>query len=185
MAGNSCLNISGMSYKEVSGSIFDVGADVIVHQVNCMGVMGSGVAKQVRDRFPSVFLEYHTAVKTLKGECLGGCLVSKSGVPGLRIANLFGQYYYAGWKDDDLYYTDEPWKQPELDKNGKAVRFTNYEAFWRGLTRLKEELLDSEIKIAFPWRIGSDRGGASWEVVKTMIQEVFKDTNKEIIICKI
>ena len=176
-----------MLYNEIKGSIFDVGAQVIVHQVNCMGVMGSGVAKQVRDRFPSVFIAYHHAVKTLDHNCLGGCLVVEAKEnPGLRIANLFGQYYYRGFKEDDLYLVDEFWKQPEFDKQtGKAIRFTNYEAFWRGLVRLKEELREDEVKIAFPYKIGSDRGGADWEVLKEMIKSVFKDTNKEIIICKI
>ena len=176
-----------MLYREILGSIFDVGAQVIVHQVNCMGVMGSGVAKQVRDRFPSVFLAYHHAVKTLDHNCLGGCLVVEAKEnPGLRIANLFGQYYYRGFKEDDLYLVDEFWKQPEIDKQTvKAIRFTNYEAFWSGLVRLKEVLREDEIKIAFPYKIGSDRGGADWEVIRTMIQAIFKDTNKEIIICKI
>jgi O-acetyl-ADP-ribose deacetylase (regulator of RNase III) len=176
-----------MCCKEINGSIFDVGAQVIVHQVNCMGVMGSGVAKQVRDRFPSVFLAYHNAVKTLDHNCLGGCLVVEAKEnPGLRIANLFGQYYYRGFKEDDLYLVDEFWKQPEIDKQTvKAIRFTNYEAFWSGLVRLKEVLREDETKIAFPYKIGSDRGGADWEVLKEMIKSVFKDTNKEIIICKI
>jgi O-acetyl-ADP-ribose deacetylase (regulator of RNase III) len=176
-----------MLYREILGSIFDVGAQVIVHQVNCMGVMGSGVAKQVRDRFPSVFLAYHHAVRTLDYNCFGGCLVVETKEnPGLRIANLFGQYYYRGFKEDELYLVDEFWKQPEIDKQTvKAIRFTNYEAFWSGLVRLKEELREDETKIAFPYKIGSDRGGADWEVLKEMIKSVFKDTNKEIIICKI
>lgn len=174
-----------MLYNEIKGSIFDVGAQVIVHQVNCMGVMGSGVAKQVRDRFPSIFIAYHHAVKTLDHNCLGGCLVVEA-KPGLRIANLFGQYYYRGFKEDDLYLVDEFWKQPEFDKQtGEAIRFTNYEAFWNGLVRLKEELRPEEIKIAFPYNIGCDRGGANWGVIKVMIQAVFGDTNKEILICKI
>jgi hypothetical protein len=122
----------------------------------------------------------------LDHNCLGGCLLVESGNPGLRIANLFGQYYYRGFKEDDLYLVDEFWKQPEIDKQTvKAIRFTNYEAFWRGLIRLKEVLREDETKIAFPYKIGSDRGGADWEVLKEMIKSVFKDTNKEIIICKI
>ena len=174
-----------MLYRELQGSIFDVGAQVIVHQVNCMGVMGSGVAKQVRDRFPSVFLAYHRAVKALDHNCVGGCLVVEA-EPGLRIANLFGQYYYRGFKEDDLYLVDEFWKQPEIDKQtGEAIRFTNYEAFWKGLIRLKEELREDETRIAFPFKIGSDRGGASWNVILEMIKSVFETTNKEIIICRI
>jgi O-acetyl-ADP-ribose deacetylase (regulator of RNase III) len=173
-----------MLFKEISGSIFDVGAHVIVHQVNCMGIMGSGVAKQVRDRYPNVYLAYHNSVKTLKHNCLGGCLTVEA-EPGLRIANLFGQFYYRGYKDDEQYIFDEYWKAPELDTNGKAVRFTNYEAFYSGLIRLKNNLLESETKIAFPYKIGSDRGGADWNIIVSMIKSVFSDTNKEILICKL
>lgn len=42
----------------VNGDIFNCDADAILHQVNCQGVMGSGVAKQVREKFPTVFRYY-------------------------------------------------------------------------------------------------------------------------------
>ena len=41
------------------GNVFDSDADIICHQVNCQGVMGSGVAKEVRERFPNVYEQYH------------------------------------------------------------------------------------------------------------------------------
>lgn len=61
--------------KIVDGDIFNCDADAILHQVNCQGVnanflmsvyscknrkalMGSGVAKQVREKFPTVFKYY-------------------------------------------------------------------------------------------------------------------------------
>ena len=44
--------------KVVTGNVLDSNADVIIHQVNCQGVMGSGVAKQVKDRYPVVYEMY-------------------------------------------------------------------------------------------------------------------------------
>ena len=44
--------------KIIDGDIFDSNADAIVHQVNCQGVMGAGVARQVRDKYPNVYVEY-------------------------------------------------------------------------------------------------------------------------------
>lgn len=44
--------------KIIDGNIFDSNADAILHQVNCQGVMGSGVAKQVKERYPVVFQWY-------------------------------------------------------------------------------------------------------------------------------
>jgi len=168
-----------MLYKEIYASIFDVSAQVIVHQVNCMGVMGSGVAKQVKDRFPSVLIEYQKFVKTQEHNCLGDCLIVDSRKPGLRIANLFGQYYYRGFKSNDVYTINDLWKQTD------DLRFTNYEAFWRGLVDLRNKLLPQEQVIAFPYKIGCDRGGADWNVISEMIKAVFKETDKEILICRI
>ena len=42
----------------IEGNLFDTDAKFICHQVNCMGKMGSGVALQVRQRFPHVYEEY-------------------------------------------------------------------------------------------------------------------------------
>ena len=40
------------------GNVFDSDADIICHQVNCRSVMGSGVAKEVRERYPEVYYAY-------------------------------------------------------------------------------------------------------------------------------
>lgn len=38
--------------KVINGDLFTSKANFIVHQVNCQGVMGSGVAAQVAENFP-------------------------------------------------------------------------------------------------------------------------------------
>ena len=40
--------------KHIKCDIFESGADLILHQVNCQGAMNSGVAKQVREKYPNV-----------------------------------------------------------------------------------------------------------------------------------
>lgn len=52
----------------VNGDIFQSDADVIVHQVNCQGVMGSGVARQVREKYPYVFQKYQELCSRYKAE---------------------------------------------------------------------------------------------------------------------
>ena len=49
----------------IEGNLFDTDAKFICHQVNCMGKMGSGVALQVRQRFPHVYEEY-TSLEALE-----------------------------------------------------------------------------------------------------------------------
>jgi len=43
------------------GNIFDQDVDVIVNPVNCVGVMGAGLAKQFKSRYPGNFTEYKKA----------------------------------------------------------------------------------------------------------------------------
>jgi len=44
--------------ENVSGNIFDSNADAIVNAVNCVGVMGKGLALQFKKRFPNNFKIY-------------------------------------------------------------------------------------------------------------------------------
>lgn len=70
------------------GDIFKSGADIICHQVNCKGVMGAGLAAEIRRRNPDVYDEYRKLCLEKDRELLGGCLIVGN------IANLFGQYGY-------------------------------------------------------------------------------------------
>ena len=44
--------------KIIDGNLFDSTANIICHQCNCQGVMGSGVAAEVKRRYPKVFDAY-------------------------------------------------------------------------------------------------------------------------------
>ena len=40
------------------GDLLESECDYICHQVNCMGKMNSGIAKQIREKWPIVFQNY-------------------------------------------------------------------------------------------------------------------------------
>ena len=42
------------------GNVLDVKSGIIVHGCNCQGVMGSGIAREIKERFPIVFETYHS-----------------------------------------------------------------------------------------------------------------------------
>ena len=44
--------------KIIKGNIFTSTANVLVNTVNCVGVMGAGIALEFRLRYPNMFLEY-------------------------------------------------------------------------------------------------------------------------------
>ena len=47
-----------MSVEIIYGNLLESNANLICHQVNCLGVMGSGVALQIKNKWPIVFAEY-------------------------------------------------------------------------------------------------------------------------------
>lgn len=62
--------------------------DVIGHQVNCQGVVGSGVAKMIREQFPVTYEQYKmTCDSTQKHRLLGECQIVSSG-KGKYIASV-------------------------------------------------------------------------------------------------
>lgn len=76
-----------MSSIIVVGDLLDVDCGLIVHQVNLAGVMGAGLAKQVRDKYPYVFSEYVNSVSEMS---LGDIHVVE--IDGdLSVCNLAGQ----------------------------------------------------------------------------------------------
>ncbi|MDM5320060.1 hypothetical protein QUF57_08725 [Bacillus pumilus] len=44
--------------KKVDGNILETSEDIICHQVNCKGVMGAGLAKQIKSKYLNVYKEY-------------------------------------------------------------------------------------------------------------------------------
>ena len=133
----------------VEGNLLDVQHGIIVHQVNCLGVMGRGLAAQIRARYPSVFKEYHKLCKTKVGsedELLGTIqLVPIKDNPALRVCNLFGQCSFAG---------------PGIH--------TNYDAVQEALEKLS--LINTrKLPVYFPYLLGSDLAGGHWPTVKSII----------------
>ena len=78
-----------MRLIERTGNIFNTDATAIGHGVNTRGVMGAGIAKQFRVRFPAMYDSYSAACRSGQlnpGECLA--YPDRS---GLLIANIASQ----------------------------------------------------------------------------------------------
>ena len=50
-----------MPIEYTKGDIFKADVEALVNSVNCVGVMGRGIALQFKDRFPANFKEYKDA----------------------------------------------------------------------------------------------------------------------------
>ena len=158
--------------KHIKCDIFKSGADIICHQVNCQGAMNSGVAKQVREKHPKVYLEY-----TRK------CRESKTP------SALLGNAQFVGTKEE--YRTQylgifNLFSQEKYGYDGG--RYTDYNALKACLNNMVESLkVPSKITrftVAFPYLMSCCRGGGDWDVVYKMIEETFENTNIDVLICE-
>lgn len=150
-----------MTIEIVSGDLldaFDKGeVTVIGHVVNCQGVMGSGIAKSIRDRYPIIFDCYKEfcAESTYTEDLLGEAQPVHIGY-NTCVWNLFAQNRY-----------------------GSATRDLNYGALGNCLREMADDL-DVDEPIGFPYKMGSDRAKGDWGIVLEMIEFYFKDHNVRI-----
>lgn len=154
-------------YKQ--GDVLTSGADVIAHQVNCFGVMGAGLARQIREKYPHVYEEYHELCE--KNNYHVGMLgVSHwSKIDDAHwIANLFGQH---GYGRDDVY-TVMPALKVALMRTVRACEE------WS----VAEQ---RDIRLAIPYKIGCGLAGGDWNKVRQMIEEIANKTDVRIEIWRI
>src|ERR1017187_9856457 len=77
--------------KYVKGDLLDATQNLIAHSCNMQGVMGSGVAKAIKDKYPSAFASYRSLL--YHGEAkLGEYCIAKN--EDKIIINILGQDKY-------------------------------------------------------------------------------------------
>lgn len=136
----------------IEGDLLTTDANIICHQVNNKGAMNSGVAKQIRNKYPTVYDMYISSFKK-DGLKLGECQIIIVG-DKQYICNLVGQ---DGYGYDGKQYTD-------------------YQALKKGFYSIRDFMMRNNLKtIAFPYNIGCCRGGGDWNIVYELIKEVFSD----------
>lgn len=134
----------------VQGDLFGTAANIIAHGCNCQGVMGSGVAKIVRDQYPDAYqryLEKHAQEGWRLGE-----VQFVSYAPGRWIANCATQ-------DEFL---------------PRGICHANYDAIRSAMIQLKAFAVKDGLSIAMP-KIGAGLAGGDWAVIETILNEVFVD----------
>lgn len=135
--------------KTIKGNLLEATEPVIAHGCNCKGVMGSGVAKAIRAKWPNVFNEYRKKFET-EGLRLGDTQLVKIG-EGKYVANLMTQQRYGA----------------------DGHRYVDYDAV-RNCFKTLNTLISPGIPIAIP-KIGAGLGGGDWNTIKKIIKEEMPD----------
>lgn len=132
-----------MAVIHKTGDIFESDAEVIGHGVNLQGVMGAGIAKTVKELYPSVYEGYKQAVE-FGALGAGGTLILPTDDGDLYIANIASQV-----------------------KTGANADLNLLES---GLMETVDQMRDMGLyTLALP-RIGAGIGGLDWEDVLDIIE---------------
>lgn len=149
----------------IGNIVNEVKEGIIVQQVNAQGVMGSGVAKDIRDKWPVVWEEYSRIVVPYPGDrgaSVMGMMIPVQVDTNLWVCNVVGQQFYG--------------REPEKLRSG---RYTSYDALADGLAKVNVFALENFIledggwmhrpAIHFPL-IGCGLGGGDWRIVSGLIE---------------
>jgi O-acetyl-ADP-ribose deacetylase (regulator of RNase III) len=139
-----------VDYKE--GDVLESIADFnyIAHGVNCQGVMGGGIALQIKTQYPMTFHKYKKACNDAafeKQHLLGQIVIDGEN----KLIHCFTQLYYG---------------------NQSHVKYVSYDAIHGCFNRINSQLPGSSIVIP---KIGAGLGGGNWEVIARIIDSVTAD----------
>jgi O-acetyl-ADP-ribose deacetylase (regulator of RNase III) len=129
----------------VQGNILEADAEALVNTVNCVGVMGKGIALQFKQAYPANFRAYERACKA--GEVQPGRMFVTA------TDSLVNPRYIINFP------TKRHWRQPSRMEDIRA-----------GLDALVSELRERRIQsVAIP-PLGCGNGGLDWAEVRPLIE---------------
>lgn len=138
------------------GDVLKLAAGMIVHGCNCQGVMGSGIAKQVREQYPTAYAAYmedHARDCLILGNTSWARIYNNMGMPKI-IVNAYTQDFYGP----------------------PSKRHVSYDAVAEAFEHVGQLATTYNLKdaICFP-AIGAGLGGGKWEIIANIIDAVLPD----------
>jgi hypothetical protein len=153
--------------KTINKNILDVESGIICQQVNSKGVMGSGLAKQIKDKWPIVFDKYSLHINHFKmcklEKYILGSYVWADVTTEIQVLNIFGQ-----------------------DNYGRDKQYTDYKAVEQSFKMFKADINRSVLakntlkQMYVPFKMGCGLGGGDWTTYSAIIEKHFPTA----VICK-
>jgi O-acetyl-ADP-ribose deacetylase (regulator of RNase III) len=147
--------------NERQGNVLDIEEGIIVHGCNSHGVMGSGIAKEVRARFPHAYQVYTMAYAKAINE----------GLPGLPLGSVtWAKVGFNKWIVNAV-------TQKDYGRDPSVV-YVNYQAMYDAFARIQENIEDGDIDnlgVHFPL-IGCGLANGKWDKVSEIIELALGDS---------
>ena len=131
-----------------TGSLMEASEILRCQSLNAQGVIGSGVAKIIRDKHEKVYTEYRKVYEDQGNNLNLGQVIWVDCETEVYI-NIIGQEFYG--------------RDP-------SIRYVSYDAIRNGLREINRTVADQNIAIAFPL-LGNGLGNGSWKIISEIIEE--------------
>ena len=129
---------------------------ILVHGCNAQGVMGSGIAAQMRFRYPQIFEDYE-GVHLKEGLKLGEVILTEiDPAQGFYIANAITQQFYG--------------------KDGK--KYVSYEAVYDAFFQIFAEAGHRGLAVHYP-QVGAGLAGGDWATIQACIDAAYDAASVE------
>jgi O-acetyl-ADP-ribose deacetylase (regulator of RNase III) len=142
-----------MNYYE--GTVFNTPAKTIVNTVNCVGIMGAGIALEFKLRYPEMYKGYKYKCQNDK----------------VRIGRPYLYKY-----DKDLWILNFPTKKHWRYNSKIEWIESGLEYFANNYQKVNLE------SIAFP-KLGTNNGGLNWPDVKKLMEQYLNNVFIDVYIC--
>lgn len=159
-----------MDVEIIDGNLLDFPNDinVIAHSCNTRNIMGAGIAKQIKDRYPEA---YEADTKAYNTE------YDKNG----QYVHWLGKFSKA--EINDRKYVYNMYTQASVGE-GRQV---DYEVFWKAVKRVEQDLFEMNVNkheydgsappiLGLPYGISCGLAGGSWRIIKAIIEDIFLDS---------
>lgn len=142
----------------IKGNVFETDCDVIVHGCNAQGIMGSGIAKQVKQLYPEAFRVYRDfcLLNNRNASILGTIVWSIE--ENVIIANCITQHKYGYGEKRYLDYDALRNCMAHIEIVGRVRRYKS---------------------IAMP-KIGAGLGGGDWNIIAQIINTEIQDLKVKV-----
>lgn len=139
----------------IKGNLLESDCDVWIHQANCFGTMGAGIAKQLVAKYPGVLeADLQFTVPIGSKQRLG--YYSQYVTPdGVTIINMYAQYRYG--------------------RGGTHTDLKAMEMAFRSILRNTKGR-----KIGLPYKIGCGLAGGDWNEVQPLLESLARKSGRQL-----
>ena len=156
-----------------------IGINVIAHSCNCRMIMGAGIARQIKSRYPQA---YQADVNYISDE------YDHNG----QLKHPLGKFSKAevDSKESKVYLPDgkgliyNMYTQASVGDDSRQV---HYEKFWQALNNVEKDLYKMNVEkheydgssppvLGLPHGISCGLAGGNWNIIYAMIEDIFLDS---------